>query len=497
MKILIGVDKGSYTFNATGQSVTLSGIPILDIKQVLLITNLTTNEIIYSPVIVGKGGTISNNVISLVYNTTSMNNTDILQIFVHLSDNIKMDFNHDDPTFDSFGRLKISSPNTIFQSALNNTPGNVIWELITSNGATSSYLTNSSTYLLTVSGTTGSRAMREQHGYNYYTPGKSQTIFMSTVFGASESGLTRRVGYYNDTDGIYFEQKDGVMYACLRTSVSGSIVENRFTQSNWNVDKLDGSYIDNKSGILFDPNKVQIVFFDFQWLGAGRIRYGFDIDGDAVVVHNILNANIIDNTYMTSGTLPLRYEILRTLTTGVTASLTQICSTVISGGGDINEARSTSISMGGISRTISSGVRNALLSVRVRTLTPNGRINRISAKPLSIHVMTTSNSSVLVEVVLQRSNLLETNLGGTPTWNTQSGSLLEYSNDGTTVTGGTILKTFYISAQSRDASIDLISHDDFITLNSSGSQSDYLHLVVTPLGANSTLYAGINLIETR
>ena len=49
MKILIGVDKGSYTFNAAGKTVTLSGIVKLDIKQVLLITNLTTNEIIYSP----------------------------------------------------------------------------------------------------------------------------------------------------------------------------------------------------------------------------------------------------------------------------------------------------------------------------------------------------------------------------------------------------------------------------------------------------------------
>lgn len=83
MKVLIGVDRDTYTFNAAGQTVTLVDIPKLDIKQILLITNLTSNDIIYSPVISGKGGIIANNVITLDFNTSSMNNSDNLQIFVH------------------------------------------------------------------------------------------------------------------------------------------------------------------------------------------------------------------------------------------------------------------------------------------------------------------------------------------------------------------------------------------------------------------------------
>lgn len=497
MKILIGVDKGSYTFNATGKTVTLSGIYYLSISQILLITNLTSNEIIYSPVISGKGGSISNNVISLDFDTSSMNNSDDLQIFVDMDDTLKVKIS-DEGLLDAFGRLKISSPNTIFRSSHTTAANNTIWENSSQNGGTFSFLTFSSMYSLQVTGSSGSRAIRTQHGYNEYVPGKSQTIFESCLFGASESGLTRRVGYYNDTDGIFYEQKDGIIYAVLRSSSSGSIVENRFTQSNWNIDRLDGSLSKfNKSGHQLDLSKVQILQFDFQWLGVGRVRYGFNIDGELILTHQIDNANIIDKTYMSSGSLPIRYEILRTNNIGTTASLNQICSTVISGGGDANLARSTSFSLGSTSRTVTAGTRTSLICIRQRLLTLNNKINRTKAYPRNISIMTTSNSSALVEIVLQRSNLSEVNLGGTPTWNTSSNSLLEYSVNGTTVSGGTLLKSFYISAQGRESAIDFNTNDDFLSLNDSGTQSDYLHVIITPLGANATLYASIDMIETR
>jgi hypothetical protein len=84
-KVLVG-DLGSYTFNATAGTVTLTGLPTLSIEQVLVITNVkdSANDVIYQFDLNSRGGTISGNVITLVYDTTSMADTDPLQIWIDL-----------------------------------------------------------------------------------------------------------------------------------------------------------------------------------------------------------------------------------------------------------------------------------------------------------------------------------------------------------------------------------------------------------------------------
>ena len=72
---------------------------------------------------------------------------------------------------------------------------------------------------------------------------------------------------------------------------------------------------------------------DFEWLGVGSVRCGFIINGQYIVCHTFDTANVYGTTvYMTTAILPVRYEITTT-TSAVAATLTQICSTVISEGG--------------------------------------------------------------------------------------------------------------------------------------------------------------------
>jgi hypothetical protein len=71
----------NYTFNAASKTVTFSDYASIDLKRVLLITNVTTNTIIYNFAVVGKGGSAATNVLTLTYDTTAMNNADNLQIF--------------------------------------------------------------------------------------------------------------------------------------------------------------------------------------------------------------------------------------------------------------------------------------------------------------------------------------------------------------------------------------------------------------------------------
>ena len=76
---------------------------------------------------------------------------------------------------------------------------------------------------------------------------------------------------------------------------------------NFSIDPLDGT---GPSGYIFDPNKMQMIFIDYSWYGAGKIRYGMrGIDGEIFYFHEYINNNNNTEAYMRSGNLPGRFEI--------------------------------------------------------------------------------------------------------------------------------------------------------------------------------------------
>jgi hypothetical protein len=91
MKRMVGIDVGSYTFDASAKTVTISGITSLLLNQFLLITNTTDNIIIYNFADPSLGGVLtssgSTSILTLTYNTATMSDTDNLQIFLEVADN--------------------------------------------------------------------------------------------------------------------------------------------------------------------------------------------------------------------------------------------------------------------------------------------------------------------------------------------------------------------------------------------------------------------------
>lgn len=70
----------SYTFDASAQTITLDAI--YELEQLLIITNVTDNIIIYNFADPLCGGTLVGNTLTLDYNTSTMSDTDALQIYV-------------------------------------------------------------------------------------------------------------------------------------------------------------------------------------------------------------------------------------------------------------------------------------------------------------------------------------------------------------------------------------------------------------------------------
>lgn len=251
--------------------------------------------------------------------------------------------------YDAFGRIRASNPYTLFDSTNVNYQNTKFTQYLNPSnptnvsGSTNNYTNydfSGSTVQLVcnVSGT----VIREGKYICSYQPGKSLLIMNTFVMNQHQSGLTQRVGYYNDANGVFFEQTtvggNEILNMVIRTSVSGSMYENRVSQSNWNQNKLDGL-----NGL--NVTKAQILFIDIEWLGVGSVRTGFIINGNYYLAHIFNHANLspsgnnITAPYMTSARLSPRYEIFTTNAgPNLGYMLKQICSTVISEGG--YEARS-------------------------------------------------------------------------------------------------------------------------------------------------------------
>jgi len=71
----------NYTFNPTDKTITFNDYDTISLERVLLITNVTRGEIIYSFADPSKGGSVDENTLILNYNTTGMAATDQLQIW--------------------------------------------------------------------------------------------------------------------------------------------------------------------------------------------------------------------------------------------------------------------------------------------------------------------------------------------------------------------------------------------------------------------------------
>jgi hypothetical protein len=146
-----------------------------------------------------------------------------------------------------------------------------------------------------------------------------------------KTNLRQRVGYFNTENGIFLERGNDTAYFVLRSSsANGSPVERKIAQANWSENTLPELNLD----------RVQILWFDIEWLGVGSVRCGFVIDGVFIHCHTFHNANTeisagvpLTTTYMGSGCLPCRWEITNTGTTASQSTFRQICTTVISEGG--------------------------------------------------------------------------------------------------------------------------------------------------------------------
>lgn len=399
---------------------------------------------------------------------------------------------------DAFGRIRVSNPFTLFDSS-HRFADNGLWATSNTAGNSSyNFVTNQSTVDMTVGTTANAEVIRETIKVFSYQPGKSLLIMNTFAMHPPQANVRQRVGYFGASNGIYLENDGTTNYFVLRTNTSSTVVETKVPQSEWNIDKFDGTGYSSQSGGAehiggLDVGKTNILWMDVEWLGVGDVRCGFVVDGRMVPAHVFHNDNVNLTPYMTTASLPVRYEIKNTGITASNSTFSQICSTVISEGGyqlfGTQQAVQTPVNSP-VDLPVA-GTYYPIISLRLKT-TPNRLDAIVILTALSI-LGITNNAFYNWQV---RSNASTS--GGT--WvSAGDNSSVEYKIDGGTITGGRVLSSGWTGASNQSAQpVDILKEALFrFQLERDGlTGTPYeLTLCAATTSAGADVYASIDWEE--
>lgn len=342
---------------------------------------------------------------------------------------------------DAFGRLRVSEPLTLFDSQ-HRYQDNGKWSTANNSNSSVSHVSHESTIHMTVGTANNDYVYRETTKVFAYQPGKSLLIMNTFAMDTPKANLVQRLGYFGTDNGIFLENDGTNNYLVLRSNSSGTITETKVIQSDWNIDKFDGTGYSTQSGGTehstgIDVTKTNIFWTDIEWLGVGDVRCGFVVDGKLVTAHIFHNDNTRTVPYMTTACLPVRYEIKNTGVTSSNSTLKQICSTVVSEGGYALTGKQRSASgLITVPKDIPlAGTFTPIISIRLKT----DRLDAIVVPNFVAFMGLTNNATYRYKIVV----------GGTLTnasWNSASTtSSVEWDTAATSIAGGEDVKIGFLN----------------------------------------------------
>ena len=218
-------------------------------------------------------------------------------------------------------RAKISGYEIVFFNTFQFDKETDVWDEITTTGGSAVHNDVRSEVVLTVDGAVaGSKVVRQTKTVQRYIPGRTAEASFAFRFTDTEAGIRKRIGMFDDQNGLFLEQMGDELAFVIRSNASGSVVDTRITQANWNQNKLDGTAV---NGVTLDPTMRQIVIFEYEWYGAGMAELKFVIDDHPISVHKQFHGNRQELPWMGTPFVPFRCEIENVSATIGTHSLHQ------------------------------------------------------------------------------------------------------------------------------------------------------------------------------
>jgi hypothetical protein len=386
----------------------------------------------------------------------------------------------------SKNRIQVSSQEIVlFSNALYSTDPDV-WDRAVYNNATVTYDQLEGGTLLTATGDIDSEAVLQSVRVMPYVPGRGVEVTFAVQYNDARLGVRRRVGVFDELNGMYFEQDEtGNYYVVIRSNTSGTVVNTRVARADWNGVKFDGT---EPNGITADPDAIQMFVIEYDWYGAGQVRFNYIINGYKYTVHTFNHANIINTTFMRTPNLPVRFEIKNiTGATGPFELHKWGVSVIQEGDGGSNLGRPADITnaIGGTNLG-TGGTYRPVVAIRLKSTRLAGVV-----LPNAYQAVTTSNA-----LLHHRITSNATITGGT--WvSFGDESFIEYNITATAVSGGTVLTAgFTPPGDNGKTALDPRGLWQ-MSRTAMGTASQVLCLEATSAGNNVIALGSISWIEQR
>ena len=395
--------------------------------------------------------------------------------------------------YTSKNRMKVSSYTTDFFNTFQYGKETDVWDESTVSGGSATWNSDTNWVDMAVDSTQGAKVTRQTRNVMRYIPGRSSTLTYAVRLQTPVTGIRRRFGLYDEANGFFFEDagvigSDGLpeYNVVVRTSTSGSMVENRVPRSQWNGDKLDGLGVD---GITADPTKVQMVSFDYEWYGAGQVVVGFVINGSTHIIHTFNHGNISTVPWSSTPFLPIRLEIENLTGVAGTHYLYQGSNSLISEGTPTKMGIAQNITGPITGRTMSSAnTFYPILSIRLKSDALKGIV-----LPTFFQAATIDNTSVFYKLI-RNATLTGANFVDMPDAN----AFTQYDVSATSYTGGVNIDSGFVIAGGGGTGIKLDQNTEYqIGRGSMGTVSDTLTLAIACPNTNKSALAAMTWIEQR
>ena len=180
------------------------------------------------------------------------------------------------------------------------------WDSSRSNSGTTTYNATLGGMDLGVASTLDSESIFQTRRVMSYVPGRTSGLSGAYRLSNITAGIRYRWGIFDENNGAFFEVNGSDISCVVRSNTTGSVVDTSVSRSSWNEDKLDGT---GPSGITLDLTKQQLPFIEYEWYGAGQVKYYFLIDGHRRLVHATSHANRISTVWCRTPFLPIRAEV--------------------------------------------------------------------------------------------------------------------------------------------------------------------------------------------
>ena len=402
----------------------------------------------------------------------------------------------DGPDKNAFGSIRTSATRLLgeFRNYYGTTGPLEILTKFEGSGSQTVNLAQTNT-IINVTSTSGDRALRQTRLYHSYVPGTSQLGMVSFTMNAGKTNLQQMVGMFDDNNGIFLRYNGTAKEIVIR---KGGIDSEVIAQANWNVDKLNGA---GDSGIVLDLTKSQVLVIDYQWLGVGRVRVGFSINGSVYYAHHFNHANNSSGPYMYQPSLPVRWEIKNIGATDSSSNLMCVGYGVYSEGVENETGFDNAISNNTTAVVASTtGVDYGILAIRLKN-TVNSQAVKAFARLKEWTIMT--DETIRYRVLILPSIA---NISGTPTWNSVSPtSWCEYTTNFTLTGMGSasyvqLYDGYAVGGQANrlspaNAAID--NRSAIIAQNFDSTDSTIVAIVANKMVSNANIYSSMQWIEVK